>query len=246
MKQKTSMKYRNQYFRAFMLIPLCVSVWLNGKTQAQAWKGDEENGKFLVIMAGPTLPFSDFARTEMVKNAGFAGAGMNAGVEFMHFPWVHFGLSYALGYTGTSFRDDAYSSEYKRVFADGSEVAVHAGSYRFFRAMAGPAARTTLAGKAGIMVFMELGYSFDIHPEVTVDHADWGRINTIPRATDHAFTRRLGIQLEYPLSERFSLHLGYALNISKTEFLDDVGGYTGYFYLPVRYQDTGIGLSLNL
>jgi hypothetical protein len=205
----------------------------------------KERIRTIIINSGISLPYSDFAKKTMVVDAGFAGAGMNIGVDYLSSKGRFLGFCASAGYSIMNFDKKTYKSEYERVLNDGGEITVTAGNYNIFKTVVGLTARIPEFHSIDILFVAQVGYSFDIHPEIKVDHSRYGIINSINQDHDWTLIGSLGMRINYNISDKYGVSLGYCLNSLRPGFYDD-NTLVGTFFMPVRFQNINLGFIFKL
>jgi hypothetical protein len=205
----------------------------------------KERKRIIIINSGISLPYSDFAKKSMVEYAGFAGAGMNIGIDYMSSKGRLLGFCGSAGYSIMNFDRKDYKSEYERVLDDDGVITVTAGNYNFFKAVAGLTARIPEFKNIEILFIAQMGCSFDIHPEIKVDHSRYGIINSVSQDHDWAITGNLGMRVNYNISDKYGVTLGYCINSLRPSFYND-NSLVGTFFMPVRFQNINLGFILKL
>jgi len=208
-----------------------------------AQTGDKKQA--LIIHAGLSVPFSDFAGTSFGHLPGFAGNGMNAEADYLKYVGRYFGLSLTTGYANMDFREDAYRNEYRNILGQEGDIAIDAGNYQLYRAMLGLAVRTPEFHNFELLFILHLGYACFIHPEIKVDFADLGRINTVDKNVDPDNIKCYSFRLNYFLSEKYGINLTCNRNFAKPDFLDETG-IANHYILPVQFQNINAGLVIRL
>jgi hypothetical protein len=144
-----------------------------------------------------------------------------------------------------NFSKKAYKSEYERVLNDDGEITVTAGNYNFFNTVIGLTAKMPEFHSIKILFIAQVGGSFDIHPELKVDHSRYGIINSIPQDHDWALIGNLGMKVNYKISDKYGVSLGYCLNSLRPAFYSN-SSLVGNFFMPVRFQNINLGFIFKL
>lgn len=205
----------------------------------------KERIRTIIINSGISIPYSDFANKTMVIDAGFAGVGMNIGIDYLSSKDRFLGFCASAGYSIMNFDRKDYKSEYERVLNDDGEITVTAGNYNFFKTVVGLTAKMPEFHSIKILFIAQVGGSFDIHPEIKVDHSRYGIINSIHQDHDWALIGNLGMKVNYKLSDKYGVSLGYCLNSLRPAFYDD-SSLVGTFFMPVRFQNISLGFIFKL
>jgi hypothetical protein len=205
----------------------------------------KERIRTLVVNSGISVPYSDFANKTMVIDAGFAGVGMNIGVDYLSSKDRFLGFCASAGWSNINFNKKAYKSEYERVLNDNGEITVIAGNYNFFKTVVGLTAKIPEFHSIKILFIAQVGGSFDIHPELKVDHSRYGIINSIPQDNDWALIGNLGMKVNYKISDKYGVSLGYCLNSLRPAFNSN-SSLVGNFFMPVRFQNINLGFIFKL
>ena len=205
----------------------------------------KERIRTIIFNSGISVPYSDFAKKTMVQDAGFAGVGMNIGIDYLSSKGRFLGFCASAGYTNMNFNKKAYKSEYERVMDDDGEITVTAGNYNFLKAVIGLTGKIPVHDNIQLLVIPQVGGSFDIHPEIKVDHSRYGIINSIHQDHDWALIWNLGVKVNYKISDKYGISLGYCLNSMLTAFYSN-SPIVGTFFMPVRFQNINLGFILKL
>lgn len=230
----------NRPTRTRLIVLLLILCACNGiATSAQ----DPEGRSLLYISAGASVPYSDFNREYFSFTSGFALPGGNLEAHYMLNFGGFLGISARVGYASLCFNEQAYRDQYYTALRTSGEITTTSGNYHFLSATGGFFGRFPEFLNTRIILYAEAGYSLCLHPELTVEHSDWGRINYIPRSADLQFTGNAGVKIHHSLNERFGIHLGYSLTSCLPDF--EVSEYDP-FYLPVRFMNINAGFVVNL
>ena len=205
----------------------------------------KERKRVLIINSGVSVPFAEFAVKKMVIDAGFAGTGFNVGIDYLSSKIGWLGFTASAGYSILNFDSKAYRSEYERILDQNGEVTVTAGNYNIFKTVAGLYLKTPEFYHLELLFIAQLGPSFSIHPDITVDHSQYGLINSTKQDHDWALISNLGMKVNYNISDRYGVNLSYCLNYLLPGFEDD-SGLVYHFYMPVRFQNINLGFFINL
>ncbi len=205
----------------------------------------KEKVRVIIINSGASIPFSAFANKKMVPDAGFAGAGMNVGIEFLNNAERYLTFSASAGYSILDFDSEAYRSEYDRIWNQRGEVTVTAGNYHFIKTVAGLALILPVFDQLDFLFSAQIGVSLSIHPEIVVDHSRYGIINSNVHDPAWAATSNLGMKINYKISEKYGVNLTYCLNYLYPGF-EDITGAVDHFDLPVRFQNINLGIVIKL
>ena len=199
----------------------------------------------LLAGCGVSIPYGEFSWKTFNSGGEFATVGPGLDVEIMHFTRSFFGFSARVGYSSIFFGEKAYRSEYERILGTDGEVTVSAGNYQFLSGMAGFLARMPEFLDTRIILQVQTGYVLCVHPDLVVDHAYWGRLNTVKQVSDGQLMSSAGIIVTHALSEKYGISLSYTVNAAKPGFSDPMpdGSYY-YFYIPVRYQNIQAGMTI--
>lgn len=180
----------------------------------------------------------------MESYAGFAGSGMNVGIDYLHSRGGFFGLSASAGYAILNFDGKAYRSEYERILNDPGEVTVTAGNYQILKGVVGLTGKFPEFYHTEIFLIVQAGYALSIHPEIIVNHSQMGIINSVGQVHDWTGISNLGMKINYNISEKYGVNFNYCLNFLYPGFQDE--GYISLFSLPERFANINIGLIINL
>jgi hypothetical protein len=163
----------------------------------------------------------------------------------MRYTGRFFGLSSNIGYTNIFLNEKAYKSEYNRILGQSGDVTVKAGNYQVLKGLLGFIVKTPEFRNTEILFIAQLGYSMRIHPEILVDHSEWGIINSIKKDKDWGMISNAGIKINYYLSEKYGISINYNLNATTANFRD-ITSFEKVFNLPIRYQNINLGFVINL
>jgi hypothetical protein len=205
----------------------------------------KERKRVLIINSGVSVPFSEFAVKKMVIDAGFAGTGFNVGIDYLSSKIGWLGFTASAGYSILNFDNKAYRSEYERILDQNGEVTITAGNYNIFKTVAGLYLKIPEFYHLELLFIAQLGYSLSIHPEINVDHSQYGKINSIKQDHDWALVSNLSMKVNYNLSDKYGVNLTYCLNYLRPGFEDD-SYFINMFFMPVRFQNINLGFIIKL
>jgi len=205
----------------------------------------KEKERVILINSGISLPFSSFAKKEMDHNAGFAGAGMNIDIDYLNNKarWLTFTAS--AGYAILNFKEEAYRAGYDRILNQDGAVTVTAGNYQFYKTVVGLAVIVPEFYHIELLFSAQIGAAIAIHPEISVDHIQYGVINSFSKDHEWAATSNLNMRINYNISEKYGVNLTYCLNYLTPYFYDDIGVHH-VFSLPVRFGNLNLGIAIKL
>jgi hypothetical protein len=224
---------------------LIINLLISFLTIVSATAQKENKKSIAGINTGISVPYSDFTNNQMELDAGFAGIGPNLEVDLMRYTGRFFGLSSNIGYTNLFFNEKAYKSEYNQILGQNGDITVEAGNYQVLKGLLGIIVKTPEFKNTEILFIVQLGYSLSIHPEILVDHSEWGIINSIKKDKDWGMISNAGIKMNYYLSEKYGISINYNLNATTANFRD-ITSFEKVFNLPIRYQNINLGFVINL
>jgi hypothetical protein len=205
----------------------------------------KERERVIIINSGISLPFSSFANKKMASYAGFAGPGMNIGIDFLANKERYLTFSASAGYSILDFDSEAYRSGYDRIYNQSGSVTVSATNYHFFKTVAGLALIIPLFDKLDFLFSAQIGAALSIHPEIIVDHSQYEIINSTQKDPALSATSNLNLKLNYIITEKYGVNLTYSLNYLYPGF-GDISGAVHHFDLPVRFQNINLGFVIKL
>jgi hypothetical protein len=194
---------------------------------------------------GISAPRADFAKKTFEYDAGFAKSGPDLQIDYYRLIGMHFAFNATLGYSNFIFDESAYKSEYNELLFQEKGIVVSAGNYQVFYKLIGFVFRFPAIPRSEIFMRAQIGYSYSIHPEITVVDNNFGLMNSVEKSKSLSICAGTGIGLRYNLSEKYALNFIYSLNRTKPSF-EDKNDFGRNFKLPIRYQNFNLGFSVYL
>jgi len=205
----------------------------------ETWKRNN-----LGVHAGMAIPYSDFAKRDFVRDAGFARSGWNLEVDFLRYEYSFFGYGVNLGYSSPGFDSERYRDSYMEILAD-QEISVTAGNYHMFKGTVGILLKTPQVSKMEFMFMHWIGYSVTLHPEIVVASGGFGEINYIEKCTGKRPIMGFILRTNYFVTDRIGISLSYRLNSNHPYFPDETS-QEGGFRLPIKYHTINVGVCYDL
>jgi len=195
--------------------------------------------------AGLTLPHGDFALKTLTGKAGFASAGANAEVQLMRYTGRFFGLASTIGYANIFISEKTFAAEYDRLLNGYGSTRVKAGNYQSLTGMIGLILKFPEVKGTDILFLFQAGAAMTVHPSITAANSVLGDINKIEKDVTFSAVGNAEIRINHWLNDRYGLSLSYG-RTSSTPSFDDETSNSGFFSLPVNYQNLNVGFVMNL
>ena len=219
----------------FVIILLFPGVCLNAQNLNQK--------NVFGISLGISKPRADFAKKSFVYDAGFAKSGLDLQLDYYRLIGKHFAFNATLGYSNILFDENAYKKEYNELLYQEKGISVSAGNYQVYYKLVGFDFRFPFIPLSEIYMRGQIGYSYCIHPEISVEDNNLGLINSFEKSRSMSFYTSAGIGMLYDLSEKYSLNFIYSLNRTRLTFEKKMDHIIP-FKLPIQFQNLNLGMSV--
>lgn len=199
----------------------------------------------VVYSAGLAMPASSFAKDTFGFYSGFAKPGFGISFDYFRYSFKYFTWHINAAYSNFQFNRIAYQNAYNRVLNSENSVHVNSGNYQVYKLLAGFAIKIPISRKIEILLPVQIGCAYSIHPSIFVYNDEFGQINLIDRSAGFSTLKAYGVIANYTITDKYWLNFSHNSNYTNPKFYKKVNTKST-FNLPIDYRGLNVGITIKL